>query len=156
MMEVTDSLNDQDKDAIYNLWNELYPKPVIFGSIKDFDSFLSQGKKRYHIILRDSQNKLIGWLSVFDRVDIKNFVMLVSEQHQGIGIGRSLVNEMKKREVLVQGYVVKSNDYTKGNGELYLSPIEFYTKSGFILTGEKLKKEDFETYKIIWSKTHIL
>lgn len=153
MIDILNKLNEADRNNIFELWNTLYPSQVTFSTYQDFESFLEASKKQLNVVHRNDQGILSGWLMVFERDNKRNFVMLISENHQAKGVGRLLVDEMKKREDQVQGWIVTDSTYVRSDGRLYKSPLGFYKKLGFSITNDQWTKKDLRSTKIIWSKS---
>jgi hypothetical protein len=151
-IEIISSLANSDQLHIYNIWNSVYPTQVVFVSKNDFKSYLDKANNQKHFIYRNDDTTIGGWLMTFTRNDDRYFVLLVSEKKKKNGIGTILIEEMKKSEDIIMGWVVELNTYIKSDGTLYHSPVDFYKRSGFIITDEKCEENNFSIVKIMWQR----
>ena len=151
-IEKTKTLTKAQKEIIMRLWNAEYPKQLAFGGIDDLDDFLNRLTNHLHFLLLDENEKIKGWLVTFTRENERWFSIIIDTSEKNKGYGTTLLNEVKKLESNINGWVVDQNDYLKINGEKYLSPIEFYKKNGFsVLNDQRHEREDFSAVKINWS-----
>ena len=59
--------------------------------------------------------------------------------------------DLKENEEMLCGWVIDHHDDRKINGELYLSPLNFYLKQGFdILKEQRLELPTSSAVKISW------
>lgn len=151
-IEIIKDLSNSDLSQIYNIWNSVYPTQAVFMTENDFRVYLDKTSDKTHFIFRNNALTIDGWLMTFTRDDNRYFVLLVSENNQGKGIGTTLIKEMKKIEGRVAGWIVELDTYLKLDGSLYHSPISFYKKLGFSITKEKSDSNGFSTIKIIWQR----
>lgn len=149
-IETQSQLMSEDESSIFNVWNSVYPREVCFNTNGDFSTFLSALAAQTHLIIRDEQRNLLGWLMLFDREGARFFVLLVGEGQSKKGIGTSLVREMMRLEAEVQGWVVPHSHYQRSDGAPYISPMPFYKKLGFEELDEVRAKNGLETVRIRW------
>ncbi|MHB1145979.1 MAG: GNAT family N-acetyltransferase [Lutibacter sp.] len=149
----TNSLNSNQKKVIYELWNAEYPKNLTHQNLSNFENYLNALTNQYHMLLIDKNGNIKGWYFDFDRNNEKWFAMILASEIHGKGFGTLLLNEAKKRESALNGWVIDKTDYLKQNGVCYKSPIPFYLKNGFQKLPEiRLELEHLSAVKIIWEK----
>ena len=148
----TNNLDNSQIKVIFELWNAEYPKNLTHRNLSDFENYLNALANQHHMILTD-ENTIKGWYFDFDRNTEKWFAMILATEIHGKGFGTLLLNEAKKRESVLNGWVIDKTDYLKQNGNLYKSPIPFYLKNGFQLLPEiRLELEHLSAVKITWEK----
>jgi GNAT superfamily N-acetyltransferase len=143
------SLSAEIKQQIFDIWNSVYPAQVTFPVLEKFEAYLSRAADSRNYLYFKDDNRVAGWLMTFTRDGQRNFVMLVSQDCQGRGIGRELLETLKQSESqLVVGWAVESESYLRRDGSPYRSPISFYRKNGFEITNQRQQQQDFEVAKI--------
>ena len=148
----TNSLDNSQIKVIFELWNAEYPKNLTHRNLSDFENYLNALASQHHMILTD-ENTIKGWYFDFDRNNEKWFAMILATEIHGKGFGTLLLNKAKKKESILNGWVIDKTDYLKQNGNLYKSPIPFYLKNGFQLLPEiRLELEHLSAVKITWEK----
>lgn len=151
-IQQTDTLNEQHKTQILDLWNTEYPVNLSYDSLAAFDDYQQKLLNLTHFLLPDQENNLLGWAQTFDRDHEKWFSIIISEKIKGQGYGRYMMEHLKQTQPVLNGWTVDHNRYTKKNGEPYLSPLQFYEKCGFeVLTGVRLEIEKLSAVKIRWT-----
>ena len=146
-------LNDDQKQSIYDLWNNEYPAQLRFADIGEFDSYLLRQTLTKHYFAIEDDGKIVGWAFLFERDSEKWFANIVSSSHQGRGIGVKLLNEIKSCESNLNGWVIDHDKYLKFNGDKYVSPLNFYLKNNFKLKEEiRLELETISAINICWTK----
>lgn len=146
-------LNETQKEQIFDLWNTEYPEKLVYHSMADFESYLSRLTEQNHYILLDTNDKIKGWAITFIRENEKWFAIIISGKLHGKGIGTEMLNELKKKESILNGWVIDHNSDKKHNGDRYRSPLEFYIKNGFKVIHEtRLELEVMSAVKIKWTK----
>jgi GNAT superfamily N-acetyltransferase len=149
----TNILNDTQKTQIIELWNNEYPKKLRHESFESFESYLKNLKEQNHILLIDNENFVKGWYADFIRENEKWFAMILNSELQGKGFGTKLLNEAKRKEKELNGWVIDHNNDIKQNGEFYQSPIKFYEKNEFkIINRIRLELDMISAVKIKWRK----
>lgn len=79
------------------------------------------------------------------------FAIILDHQIQGKGNGSLLINELKKNNSSLNGWVIDQENEAKHNKEFYKSPMPFYIKNGFtILTEIRIENEKMSGVKINW------
>jgi GNAT superfamily N-acetyltransferase len=149
----TNSLDNSQIKVIYDLWNAEYPKNLTHQNLSDFENYLNALTNQCHMLLIDNNGAIKGWYFDFNRNNEKWFAMILGSEIHGKGFGTLLLNEAKKRESELNGWVIDKTDYLKQNGVGYKSPIPFYLKNGFQLLPEiRLELEHLSAVKITWEK----
>lgn len=149
----TNSLDNSQIKVIFELWNEEYPKNLTHQNLNNFENYLNALTNQNHLLLTDENSTIKGWYFNFNRNNEKWFAMILATEIHGKGFGSLLLNEAKKRESILNGWVIDKTDYLKQNGNLYKSPIPFYLKNGFQLLPEiRLQLEHLSAVKITWKK----
>ncbi len=150
-IETTQSLTSAQKDSITRLWNAEYPKQLGFDGVSGFDEFLNGLSGHRHFLIFDENKNIRAWLVSFTRDDERWFSIIVDSTEQKKGYGTRILDEVKRNESEINGWIVEHDDYLNGKGEKYFSPIEFYRKNGFSVLPEiQLEKADFYAIKIKW------
>ncbi|MDN3706559.1 GNAT family N-acetyltransferase [Myroides ceti] len=146
-------LNETQKEQIFDLWNTEYPEKLVYHSMADFESYLSRLTEQNHYVLSDTNDKIKGWAITFIRENEKWFAIIISGKLHGKGIGTEMLNELKKNESILNGWVIDHNSDKKHNGDRYRSPLEFYIKNGFkVIRETRLELEVMSAVKIKWIK----
>lgn len=136
---------------LLGIWNSEYPA-VLKHYFNTLEDYLQKLNDLEHTFVIDDLGNLVGWYFDFERNNERQFAILISSSQQNKGIGSNLLQLAKRKHQNLFGWVVDSNDYLKLNGEMYRSPISFYAKSGFTLTGKRWDSEKIRTAKITWSR----
>jgi GNAT superfamily N-acetyltransferase len=147
------SLNDAQKRALFDLWNNEYPAQISHADMATFDSYLDDLENVEHFLVEDEHGKIKGWYFHFTREKATWFAIILSHDVQGKGIGSTLIQHAKEIEIELNGWVTDHDHYKKRNGEVYRSPLGFYQKNGFeVLEGEQLEVEVLSAVRITWKK----
>ena len=148
----TIELNEQVKKQILDLWNNEYPEKLTYNSLTEFENYLHNLSNLTHYLLTNKENLILGWALKFERENEKWFAIILSEIIKGKGLGRKMLNELKKEEQVLNGWVIDHNNDKKKNGQLYVSPLKFYEKCDFeILVNERLELDKISAVKIKWT-----
>ena len=101
----------------------------------------------------DANKEIKGWYFDFIRNNEKWFAIILDSKIQGKGYGTKLLELAKQKENVLNGWVIDHNRDKKKNGASYISPMNFYLKSGFEkLAKNRLESEKISAVKIIWRK----
>ena len=152
MMDIVriQSLGVTEKTRILELWNNEYPAQLAFESLIAFENYLRVLSKPLHYIVVKNGN-VVAWAFAFDRDGERWFAIIVSNTIQHKGCGTALLQKLKEDNPVLNGWVTDHNNYKKHNGDIYISPIDFYLKSDFnICDGERLETEKLSAAKITW------
>lgn len=145
-------LSPDEKESVMELWNGEYPAKLAYDKLEDFDTYINGLDSPTHILVR-LNNEIVGWATKFYRNQEKWFAIILSSAVQGHRIGSKLMMDLKENEDTLCGWVIDHNDDSKINGELYLSPLNFYLKQGFdIIKEQRLELPTLSAVKISWKK----
>jgi hypothetical protein len=148
----TTELNEQAKQQVFDLWNNEYPENLSYNNLTEFDNYLQNLNNLTHFLLTDNVDIILGWALTFDRDNEKWFAIILSENVQGKGLGRKMLDELKKVEPILNGWVIDHSNDKKKNGLTYVSPLKFYEKCRFeILTDNRLELDKISAVKIKWT-----
>ncbi|TPG44701.1 GNAT family N-acetyltransferase [Flavobacterium pectinovorum] len=146
-------LSLEEKDSLMQLWNNEYPARLHLKTIDDFESYLNGISNTKHYLLLDDSNKINGWAFTFLREGEDWFAIILDSQIQGKGNGSLLINEIKKNNSSLNGWVTDHENEMKQNNEIYKSPMVFYLKNGFTILAEtRLENEKMSAVKINWKR----
>ena len=149
----TTKLNEQAKQQVLDLWNNEYPVNLSFNNLTEFDNYLQNLTELKHFLLTINTGLILGWAITFDRDGEKWFAIILFEKIKGRGYGRKMLDELKKIEPILNGWVIDHNNDKKKNGLTYFSPLKFYAKCGFeIQTDSRLELDKISAVKIKWMK----
>ncbi|MBN2732381.1 MAG: GNAT family N-acetyltransferase [Balneolaceae bacterium] len=149
----TENLNTRQKNQIFTLWNQEYPEKLLLSNVAAFEEYLQNIDDKHHILLCDKHGTIKGWLIYFMRDGERCFAMIIDPSVQGKGWGSKFLDEAKKCNSELNGWVVDHSSELKQNGEKYVSPIGFYKKNGFqVLSDIVTTKEGINGIKVIWKK----
>lgn len=147
----TNELNDQEKRQVLELWNSEYTEKLHYNNLNEFEIYLEGLSHLTHFLLTNEEKLILGWASTFERDNEKWFAIILSERIKGKGLGQKLLNELKKVNKVLNGWVIDHNNSKKRNGQLYVSPLNFYKKCGFeIIHEERLELDKISAVKIKW------
>lgn len=122
-------------------------------AIEDFELYLNGLSNTIHYLLRDDSNKINGWVFTFLRENENWFAVILDTQIQGKGNGSFLINELKKNNDSLNGWVIDQENELKKNNEYYKSPMPFYIKNGFTVCSEiRIENEKMSGVKINWTR----
>lgn len=148
---ITNELNDEQKEQIRTIWDEVYPAQVAHVSILGFERYLIPLKKTTHWLVYSPEKLIKGWLVTFDRDYDRWFAMLLADDIQGQGVGSELLRQAKAQNRVLNGWATDHNRYRRKDGQVYASPIGFYHKNGFkVLTDQRFEDEKLSLVKIRW------
>lgn len=146
-------LSLEEKDILREIWNNEYPARLYLKTIEDFDLYLNGLSNTKHYLLFDDLNQIIGWTFTFLREGEDWFAIILDSKIQGKGNGSLLINEIKKKNTSLNGWVIDHEDEVKQNNEFYKSPMPFYIKNGFtVLTKTRIENEKMSAVKINWTR----
>lgn len=150
-IKVTQSLDSLQKLTVFELWNNEYPLQLVHERITDFENYLSHLIATKHYLLYDENEAIIGWGIIFLRDSEQWFALLIDTRFQGMGLGTFLLNELKKTQPVLNGWVIDHENDLKQNGKPYLSPLAFYKKNNFEVLGNfRIENEKLSAVKIKW------
>lgn len=148
----TEELSDKQKLAIMQLWNEEYPDFLAHEKLADFENYLANLKHSEHYIA-ENENVIVGWIVKFIRDEEPWLVLIIQSKAQGTGVGSKLLELVKQVSTELNGWVIDHNRYKKQNGNIYSTPLKFYTNRGFLVLPEKrLELEYLSAVKVKWTQ----
>ena len=149
----TQVLSLEQKDSLMQLWNNEYPAKLNLKTIEDFELYLNGLSKTKHYLLLDDSDEIQGWTFTFLREDENWFVIILNSEIHGKGIGSLLMNEIKKNNTSLNGWVIDQENEIKHNATFYKSPLQFYIKNDFIICSEiRIENEKLSAVKINWKR----
>jgi hypothetical protein len=149
----TTYLTDSQKESAYNLWNNEYPRNLQYKHITEFEEYLNVLSEKKHYLLINEQDVIVAWALTFIRNAEKWFAIIINSKIHGKGFGTMILNEIKKDEPQLSGWVIDHERDSKANGQRYRSPLIFYRKNHFdILPDCRLESETISAVKIVWEK----
>lgn len=145
-----DLLSLEEKIQLHQLWNTEYPEQLKHESLDELDLYLKSLSSVKHYLLTD-ETIIKAWAFSFIRDNAIWFAIIVSHEIQRMNQGLFLLNQLKKENNSLNGWVVDHNNYKKENGQVYISPILFYKKMDFTINTEtRLENEKLSAVKIRW------
>lgn len=148
----TPELNEQVKQQVLDLWNSEYPEKLSYNSLTEFDNYLQNLNNLKHFLLIGDLDLILGWALTFDRDSERWFAIILAEKIKGKGLGRKMIDELKKVEHILNGWVIDHNNDMKKNGLTYVSPLKFYEKCGFEIQQDvRLELDKMSAVKIKWT-----
>ncbi|MFH6997872.1 hypothetical protein ACHRVZ_08055 [Flavobacterium sp. FlaQc-57] len=148
-----DVLTLEQKDSLMQIWNNEYPERLHLNTIEDFDLYLNGLANTKHYLLLDDSNEIKGWTFTFLRENENWFAIILDHQIQGRGNGSLLMNEIKKNNNSLNGWVIDQDNEVKQNATLYRSPMLFYVKNEFTICKEiRIENEKLSAVKINWKR----
>jgi len=146
-------LSLEEKETLHELWNNEYPAKLNLKTIDDFELYLNGISETKHYLLFDDSDKIHGWTFTFLREDENWFAIILNSEIHGKGIGSLLMNEIKKNNTSLNGWVIDQENEIKHNATFYKSPLQFYIKNDFIVCSEiRIENEKLSAVKINWKR----
>ena len=146
-------LSDFQKQCAYNLWNNEYPRTLQYKTIIEFDEYLNGLQEIKHYLLINKEGIIAAWAATFKRNNEKWFAIIINSEIHGKGHGTAILDEIKKEEQHLVGWVIDHERDSKVNGDKYRSPLAFYTKNQFnILPNSRIESSTISAVKIVWEK----
>ena len=146
-------LSLEEKETLHELWNNEYPAKLNLKTIDDFELYLNGLSETKHYLLFDDSDKIHGWTFTFLREDENWFAIILNSEIHGKGIGSLLINEIKKNNTSLNGWVIDQENEIKHNTTFYKSPLPFYIKNSFTICKEiRIENEKMSGVKINWKR----
>lgn len=144
-------LTEHQTLALFNLWNNEYPATLRYQRIEDFELYLRRLENVRHYLLTGTDGRCYGWAFDFDRTNARWFGIIIDSCVQRQNYGSALLQELKKNNQSLNGWMIDHNNYLKTDGSLYQSPAAFYKKQQFTLhPDEHIGLEILSAIKISW------
>jgi hypothetical protein len=143
----------EQKLSLFELWNAEYPERICYKEMLEFENYLKELSEVKHFLLENDSNQILGWAFVFLREHEKWFGIIVDSKIKGKRFGTLLLEELKKRTTVLNGWATDHQKDLKQNKETYLSPLDFYTKNRFKVVNDiRIENNKISAVKIHWSK----
>lgn len=147
-------LTKDQKLQIFEIWNNEYPARISYKDISEFDAYLEKLTDQHHILALDGNQNIKGWFFDFIRDNDRWFAIIIDSSLHGQGIGSEMLDLAKSSNKVLNAWVTDHNTDLKRNGEIYVSPLQFYIKNGFeVLTDVRIETDILSAVKIRWKKT---
>lgn len=144
-------VDELTKGQLFELWNREFPYKLSYKSLDEFNGYLLKLNNLTNFILLNEENIIEGWSFSFEREGERWFAIILSEQIQGLGLGRKMLDKLKNKEKELSGWVIDHNNDLKQNGTVYHSPLSFYLKCGFVILNDvRLELDTISAVKIKW------
>jgi GNAT superfamily N-acetyltransferase len=141
----TKELSDSQVEQIDRAWNDEYPIKLN----NRFGILLNDAKSYMHYFIENEKQEVIAWSVMFEKEDERRFSILVVNKYQGQGLGKQLIEALKKDYPIFYGWVIDHDNDVKTNGEKYVSPLPFYLQLGFtILNEQRIDTEMISAVKV--------
>jgi GNAT superfamily N-acetyltransferase len=143
-------LTASQKAELLKLWNSEFPRQIAHQHLESLEHYLSKLNNIQHLLIEEN-DRLLAWFACFEREGEVWFIIIVSRQAQGLGLGRSLMQEAMHHYNSLNGWIVNHEEYTRQDNKQYPSPARFYQKLGFrVLPDITLEKGGIVSTKIVW------
>jgi len=96
-------LISEQKEMICQLWNMEYPQNLAITPTA-FDEFHEASASHTHFLILENESDLVGWAYTFARASDRWFSIIISNAHQGKGLGHVLLNLIKEKEGHLNGW----------------------------------------------------
>ncbi len=150
------SLEDSEIKRIRELWNSEYPSIISHSSFRDTSDYLNKLINPAHIFCLNEENEIMAWFCDFDRDDEHWFVMIIDSRFQNKGIGSEFLDRCKKKNELLNGWIVVEDAYELWDGRPYKSPLGFYLKNDFEAHYDvSSDSHKLKTIKVTWKRNPV-
>jgi len=147
------ALTAEQQAQVIRLWNKEYPDTLSYQTEAQFDDYLKGLKELQHLLLIDEQGKLQGWAITFEREAGTWFAIILDSQLHGKGLGSKLLDRLKLKHNVLNGWVIDHHRAVKPDGNPYRSPFGFYLKNGFnAVPDTRLELDKISAVKIVWQQ----
>ena len=153
ILQKKERVSQFEKRQIFEIWRAEYPKQSVFEIFEAFHKFIEELINPCHFLIKTEQDTIAGWSATIDRDGGRWLILLVHRDFQRMGVGSRLLDAMKKDETALSAWITPHNNYVKIDGAAYITPLPFYLKNDFTVTGETFEKDDFSGTKIIWQRS---
>ncbi|WP_158021904.1 GNAT family N-acetyltransferase [Flammeovirga pacifica] len=139
-------------NELFHLWNSVYPMQLAYQDLSGLADYFMPLQNKHHILVKDVQNKVVGWFFCFEREHETWFAVLVNNDLKKQHIGSTLIQLAKERFRPLNGWVIDHDRYFKLDGQKYESPLSFYLRHGFkVIENERLEIPILSAVKITCS-----
>jgi GNAT superfamily N-acetyltransferase len=145
----TNQLTAKQHHEIHVLWNDEYPI-----KLKDrYSILLNDALWFHHYLLVNKEDQIVAWAVDFKKEEQVRFSIIVSSAYKNKGLGRRMLDALKKENTSFFGWVIDHDDDLKSNGEVYRSPLSFYLKNGFeVVHDQRLDTPMISAVLVKWSE----
>ena len=145
----TKLLSPEQEAQISKIWDEEYPVNLT----GRFKILFREVKNATHYFIENNENTIIAWVANFERENENWFSIIVSTNYKGKKLGNLLIEKLKSKNLILNGWVIDHENNSKQNGEAYITPLPFYIKLGFeVLANIRIETEIISAVKIRWNK----
>ena len=149
----TQVLTLEQKKTLFELWNAEYPERICYKDLSEFENYLDGVSSIKHYLLVNDLNQISGWAFTFVREEEDWFGIIIDSKMQGRKFGTLFLDELKRNTSVLNGWATDHQNDVKRNKESYLSPMEFYTKNGFIVEQNiRMENDKISAVKIRWER----
>ncbi len=146
-------LSSAQKNTLRRMWNREYPVQMAFSDITGLERYIAGLENVSHFLLVSPAGEMKGWAAIFDRDGERWFAIILDRDVQGNGWGSALLQKLRQCSNVLNGWVTDHNMYARQDGTNYPSPVSFYIKNGFVVTGERLNTIQVNAVKIVWQQS---
>lgn len=147
------ALTKEQQPQVISLWNKEYPDTLSYQTEEQFDDYLKGLKEPQHLLLTDEQGILQGWAITFEREEATWFAIILDSQLHGKGLGSRLLDSLKLKHKILNGWVIDHDRAIRSDGTPYRSPLGFYLKNDFkLLSDTRLELDKISAVKIVWER----
>lgn len=146
-----DFFSKEEKEQLWQLRNNEYPIQFGHETFEDFELYCNTIAEQKNYVLIDDKNEIQGWAYTFFRDNEIWFAIMLDYQFQGKGYGRILLEELKKNNTELNGWVIDHENDVKRNHQKYIPPLQFYILNDFsVLENTRIENEKIAAVKINW------
>jgi hypothetical protein len=146
-------LSLEQKQTLFELWNAEYPERIGYKELFEFENYLIELSDLKHFLLVNDLNQIFGWAFTFVREDEDWFGIIIHSKIHGKRFGTLLLEELKTKVSVLNGWATDHQNDVKQNKDPYLSPVGFYAKNGFIVNQKiRMENEKISAVKIRWER----
>jgi predicted GNAT family N-acyltransferase len=100
-----ENLSLEEKKVLMHLRNNVFPVQFGHAVFEEFDLYLDSLIEVKHYLLKD-ENQIGGWAFTFFRDHEVWFSIMINNQIQGKGNGTKLIEELKRNNFNLNGWVI--------------------------------------------------
>ncbi len=149
------ALTNEQQAQVISLWNKEYPDTLSYQTEAQFEDYLKGLKELEHLLLTDEKDILQGWAITFEREEATWFAIILDSQLHGKGFGSKLLDRLKLKHKVLNGWVIDHDRAVRPDGSPYRSPLGFYLKNSFnALPDTRLELDKISAVKIVWQQDY--
>lgn len=131
-VEIVEAIDLDTLRQVWSIWNAEYPEKIAYPTVAGLGDFLHTLQNPRWYLAREEE-RLKGWLLTFDYIGCRWLAMAIARNEQRKGVGTALL-EKAMEEGKLSAWVVDEAVYLRMDGEIYVSPVPFYLKHGWVRT----------------------